>query len=815
MSAVLFAAETKPVEPLPAIETRTAGMDRHDGFLPIYWDAATGKLWLEIGRFGEELLHYTSLPAGVGSNDLGLDRGQIGPQRIVRFERIGRRVLLVAPNLAFRADTKDPAERQAVKDAFAESVVWGFEAAAESGARTLVDATDFFSSDAHGVAEALARAKQGKYTLDRTRSAPWPERTRAFPKNTEVEALLTFTTGDSPGDFVQSVVPEPRAITVREHHSFVELPRAGYRPRRDDPRAGYNGIQYADYAAALGQPQTQRFLIRHRLEKKDPAARRSEPVEPIVYYLDAATPEPMRSALLDGARWWNAAFEKIGYVNAFRVEMLPEDADPMDVRYNVIQWVHRLTRGWSYGNSVIDPRTGEILKGHVTLDSLRVRQDYLLAEGLLAPYAKGDEDSGEALRMALARLRQLSAHEVGHTLGLNHNFLASGQGPSGRASVMDYPHPVTRLRPDGTIDLSDAYATGVGAWDEVAIEYGYQDFPLGTNEDEALERVLRGAREKGLGFLTDQDARPPASAHPGSSLWDNGTNAAAELDRVLRVRRAALERFGAAAIRAGQPLATLEEPLVPLFLHHRYQTTAAAKAIGGVRYTYAFRGDRQEPLRPAPAQEQKDALEAVLRTLRPAELTLPRSILAMLPPRPFGFDPHRELFARRTGITFDPLAPAEAAASLSVSVLLEPQRAARLVAQKALDPQLPGLDTVLDRLVEATAGAAPSDPYEAEVARVVRYVVVDEIRDLAALAPLPQARALARAQLEALRQRLEASTGSVDQAEHASRAYLAARIARFLEGKEGDVPREQVLSAPPGEPIGDAPLGCGLGGESE
>ncbi|MGH7447158.1 MAG: zinc-dependent metalloprotease, partial [Longimicrobiales bacterium] len=405
---------------------------------------------------------------------------------------------------------------------------------------------------------------------------------------------------------VRSVTPFAEAVTVRQHHSFVELP-TGYTPREADPRAGFFGISYMDFAVPIGESMTKRYIARHRLEKQDPAAAVSDAVEPIVYYLDPGTPEPVRSALIEGGRWWDQAFAAAGYRNAFRVEVLPDTADPMDIRYNVIQWVHRSTRGWSYGSSVSDPRTGEILKGHVTLGSLRVRQDYLLAEGLLSPYETGREVPPELEAMALARLRQLSAHEIGHTLGIAHNYIASTQGAAGRASVMDYPHPLVRLTSDGRIDLSNAYDQKIGEWDKLAVAYGYQDFPAGVDEQAALDSILADGARRGFTFLSDQDARPVGSAHPQTHLWDNGADAVQELERMLRVRAAALERFGETAIRSGRPLATLEEALVPLYLHHRYQTEAAVKSVGGVFYTYALRGETVIEYQRVPAAGQRAA----------------------------------------------------------------------------------------------------------------------------------------------------------------------------------------------------------------
>lgn len=793
----LLAGVATAQTPLPSIAEKTRGMERLDGFLPLYWEALTGKLWLEIPRLEEELIFVVSLPAGLGSNDVGLDRGQLGGERIVHFERVGPRVLMVQPNYAYRAESEDEAERRAVEDAFARSVLWGFTVAAETQGRVLVDATEFALRDVHGVADALRRARQGSFRVDPSRSAVFLERTRAFPRNTEIEVTLTLT-ADSAGQWVREVAPTPEAVTVRQRLSFVALPEPGYEPRRSDPRAGYFGIEYRDYAVPLGEPMTKRFIARHRLECAAGQSRPCDPVEPIVYYVDPAAPEPIRTALLEGGRWWNQAFEAAGFRDAFRVELLPEGADAQDVRYNTIQWVHRSTRGWSYGSSVTDPRTGEIIKGHVTLGSLRVRQDYLIAEGLLSPYATGTETPPELAAMALARIRQLSAHEIGHTLGLAHNYIASAYG---RGSVMDYPHPLVRLTDDGRVDLSDAYREGIGEWDAVAVAYGYTDFPDGADEPAALDRILSEARERGVVFLADQDARPTGSAHPRAHLWDNAPDAAAELERMMRVRRAALDRFGEAAIRRGMPLATMEEALVPLYLHHRYQVEAAVKALGGAYYTYALRGDEQEPLRPVPAGEQRRALDALLSTLDPAELTLPRGVLETLPPRPFTYPAHRELFQRYTGLVFDAVSPSVAAADLVVSLLLQPERSARLVQQGALHPDLPGLGEVIDRLVEATFGRSPADAYQAEVSRATERVVVEELMRLAYGAPMPQVRAEASLKLARLRERLEGVRG--EEAERAHAFALSADIERFLERPYEPARRPERPEAPPGSPIGD------------
>jgi len=789
-------------EPLPSIAEKTEGMEKWDGFVPLYWDARTGKIWMEVSRFNTELLYYVSLPAGMGQNDIGLNRGDLGPSMVVTFQRVGPKILLVEPNYSYRAISNDAFERKSVDDGFPTSIHWGFDVAAETGGTVLVDATSFFIRDAHGVINTLRRSQQGTFRLDTARSAIYRPRTKGFPKNTEVELTLTFTS-DQPGDLIRSVTPTASALTLRQHHSFVELPTEPFPMRRADPRAGFNGIDFMDYATPLGEPLRKQYIARHRIQKRDPSATRSEPVEPIVYYLDPGTPEPIRSALLEGASWWNEAFEAAGFIDGFQVRVLPEDADPMDARYNMIQWVHRSTRGWSYGNSIVDPRTGEILKGHVTLGSLRVRQDWLIGEGLTSPYLEGDEDPSEVREMALDRIRQLGAHEVGHTLGLSHNYISSAQTAAGKYSVMDYPHPMIELGADGKVELRDAYPHGIGDWDKAWIRYGYSDFPEGTDEDAALREILMGAAAEGLTFISDQDARPPGSAHPNVHLWDNGADAAAELTRMMEVRRVALDQFGEAAIKSGMPLATMEEALVPLYLHHRYQAEATSKVIAGQYYTYAMRGDGQEPLRPVPAAEQRAALEALLHTLQPSELTLPRSILETLPPRPFRFGPHQELFARNTGLVFDAVAPAAAAADMTLSFLFHPERAARMVQQKALYPDLPGLGEITRDYADAIFGPSFADPYQAEVNRGVERVFVDRIMDLAARAPMAQVRAFATQALTEIRSRVEESAPGMDRANQAHYLLLRQDIDRFLTRPHETIAVPQALVPPPGSPIGD------------
>lgn len=684
---------------LPAINDKTKNFKSYQGFLNFYWDENNGKVYLEINKLDSEILYQTSLPAGLGSNDVGLDRGLLGNTSVIKFTRVGNKVLMIQPNYGFRAVTNNSAEKRAVEQSFAQSTLWGFTVEAETKGSVLVDATTFLMRDAMEVANHLTGSRQGSYAVDATRSAMYLPQTKNFPLNTELETTITFVTKDPrSGNFVSSVAPTADAITLRMHHSFVQLPDNNYKPRKFDPRSGYIPISYFDYSTPVSEPIEKYFIRRHRLEKRDPTAAISEAVNPIIYYLDNGAPEPIRSALLEGAGWWNQAFEAAGYKNAFQVKILPEDADPMDIRYNVINWVHRSTRGWSYGASIVDPRTGEILKGHVTLGSLRVRQDYLIAQGLLAPFENGIPADDKMLKMALQRLKQLAAHEVGHTLGLMHNYISSTQN---RASVMDYPPPVASINSNGEIDLNGAYTNEIGDWDKVSIDFGYRDFPKGTDEAAALKNILTKAANKGLTFISDRDARDPAGLHPTAHLWDAGKDPVSGLKEVMKVREKALAQFGVNNIRKDVPMSMLEDVLVPVYLFHRYQLEAVAKQVGGMAYSYALNGDGQLVTRPVEKQEQLKSLQALVSCISPKTLAIPENIIKLIPPRPAGYDYTRELFKRRTGLAFDPLAAAETAADFPLSFLFNPSRLNRMELYHATNNGL-SVDEMMDVLMTNT-----------------------------------------------------------------------------------------------------------------
>lgn len=796
---------------LPTIAEKTQGLARDSGLLDVYVDRREGRIFLALppeasSAGGFELIYGEGIRAGLGSNPVGLDRSRLGSTRHVRFRRAGGRIFLEELNTRYRALTGSAAERRAVRDSFATSVLWSGEVAAEEpDGRLLVDLSPFLTSDVFGFAGTLKATAQGAFQLDEERSAVELDRILVFPENVEVDATLTFA-GPEPGEHVRDTAPDPRAVTVVQHHSFVRLPDPGYRPRRFDPRAGSFAVTFLDYAAALDSPLEKKWIVRHRLEKVDPGAPRSRVKEPIVYYVDSGVPEPVRSALVEGASWWARAFDEAGFIDAFRVEMLPEGVHPLDARYNAIHWVHRSTRGWSYGGGMVDPRTGEMIKGNVLLGSLRVRQDRLLFEGLAGTARTGSGGPGDPVELALARLRQLSAHEVGHTLGFTHNFAASTYG---RASVMDYPAPLVDIREDGSLDFSRAYAVGAGRWDVQSVRYAYGEPAPGEDEEGYLSRIIAEGIDKGLLFITDHDARPGGAAHPLGNLWDNGDDPVAELLKILRVRRIALEAFAKDRIREGRPLALLREVFLPVYFHHRYQLAAAAKVVGGMDYGYAVRGDGQPPVRPLDPERQRAALEAILKVLDPAALDIPESALEILLPRPFGYPATRELHQGRTDPAFDTMGVARTAARMAADALLQPQRAARLVDFHRREPGQPGLKWLLESLVrQAFETPAAGGDRLAGLSWVIRGEVVGSMIRLSSHGEVtPEVRALVDRSLSRLAAMLEA--GPPDP----RGASLAAKISRFLQRDLEDPPPEpSTPEPPPGSPIGSfpGPAGCSL-----
>ena len=719
----LHAAESLITTQTFIANLKDQGAQSKTGYFPFHYSQRDGKLFLEISQtqLNQAFLFQSSLPYGMGSNDIGLDRGQLGETRLVQFERYGNKVLLKQLNTNYRANTANIAEKQAVTEAFASSVIAGLEIVAGSQHGVVVDYTPFLLSDIHRVEERLNDTKQGSYHIDPNRSAVHPARSKAFPDNTELESIVTFT-GTGAGQYVKQVTPSYDSITVHLHHSLIRLPDSNYQTRIFHPASGYWSIEYKDYATAIDEPLIQRVIPRHRLVKKDPTAKLSEAVKPIVYYLDPGVPEPIRSALIDGAMWWNEAFERIGYQNAFQVKDLPADADPMDVRYNTIQWVHRATRGWSYGYSVIDPRTGEIIKGHVTLGSLRVRRDLLIALGLTSPFnttsGHNQTDISKQTDMALARIRQLSAHEIGHTLGIAHNFAAS---ENYRASVMDYPHPLITLK-NRTADLTKAYDEGIGEWDKHVIAYGYQTYSTPEQEQPGLNGIIASARQKGLHYLSDPDARGATAAAHRGHLWDNGSDPVDELNNLLSVRHNAMQKFGMDSIKDGTPLSQLEEDFVPIYLLHRFQLEAVARQIGGVSYHYEVKQSGQSPqgVTPISSKLQRRALKALLNTLNEDHLKIRQELLTLITPQAYGYRRTRESFKGQTGTLFDATTAAQILSHYIVNLLLEPSRLNRLAQQNHDDFTT---QTIVTELLQKTVASE----WQSDIQKRVNHVVLDAL----------------------------------------------------------------------------------------
>jgi hypothetical protein len=789
--------------PATTIAARTSEFERRDGFVPLWIDSRQGRLYAELPREPLRALFWVSLATGFGSNPVGLDRGASGADQVVRFERDGDRVLMVLENTGFRTSLDDAAHRRSIEESFPSSTVAALPVVAEEGGRTLVDLTDVAYRDWNDVAGTLARLNQGTYSVARDRSSIDRAHTRAYPANSEIDVALTFATTARPGGIPSRIVPDARAFTLRQHLSLLPLPD-GYRPRELDPRVGYFGVTFKDYGQPIQRALEQRWISRHRLERVNPDDPRSPIRTPIVYYVDPGIPEPVRQATLDGVRFWVQAFERAGLPGAFRAELLPEGADPLDARYNVVQWENRNERGWSVGGSLGDPRTGQIIKGMARMDSHRARTDYNLYAALM-----GADEAAADTAFVLARVRQVSAHEVGHTLGLSHNYIASTKD---RASVMDYPAPRVRYGPNHTIDISQAYAKGPGDYDVWAIRWGYGIFPAASERD-SLAAIVREGLEKGYLYLSDADARPESSSDPRTNLWDDAADAITFLDEQTSVRRLALDKFGLRNIRAGEPVATLQERLAPLYFWHRFALNGVAKMIGGMTYANTVKGDGQVATRPIEGAAQRKALSWLLATLQPHMLAIPDTVLALLGPRPSGYDgpvnnsnsPVGELFRGRTDPAFDELSAARTLSQMIVDGILQRERAARLVTFANRGPNMLTLGETIDSLVARTWGQPDRgySPKFVALFRVTQRAVADRLLTLAADPDAaPEVRAMAEYQIGRLRPVAVRRSARGNMMNRAHWASIAGDFARWMDRRELPKPTP-VLPAPPGDPFGE------------
>ncbi len=831
VSLLAFSATAKPSKPAKApppaaaapapapapakpksIADATAGLQRLDGLLPVYVDKAGGRVLLSLpapdaqglsGRY----LYQTYLRAGLGSTPVGLDRSQPGDTQVLVFRRAGKKVLAEFENYGFRADHGSADEKQAVRDSFPISTVWQGDVAAEGpDGRILIDISSFLTRDALNISAAMKRAQQGGFKLDDKLSWPDTNEVHAFPENLEFEASQTFVSDDAGGE-VRGIVPDARDMTLAIHHSLIKLPDPGYTPRLFDPRVGTFTQVVTDYSAPLGQPLVYRLANRFRLEKVDPTAAKSRVKKPIVFYVDRAAPEPVRSALREGAQWWSQAFEAAGFIDAFRVEILPDGVSPLDARYNVINWVHRQTRGWSYGQGIIDPRTGEIVKGSVLLGSQRIRQDKIIFEGLEGADLTGKGGPNDPIDISLRRLRQLAVHESGHAIGLAHNMGASTYAD--RASVMDYPPPRVKITADGKLDFSDAYAVGVGAWDRFAITWLYSETPPGQNERARLNALVADAQAQGLRFVADEDSRPIASGHPLGALWDDGSDSIAELDHVLKVRRIALGDFGLRNLPDGASMADLKRVIVPIYLFHRYQVDAAVKHVGGIDFGYGVKGDGHEAAKPDDAATQRRALAMLMRTVEPAELDLPDGLVALLSAAQSGDTDKQwtsELFDSGLGPVFDLPTAAETAADITFTDLFAAPRLNRVADLSSRDPGQLGVSEVLDTVIaKVFTPAAGETPRQAELRRRIEtrlvWVLASTLDDKS-LSPTVAARI--RQSLVGLGKRLQAAKG--DGADAAQAHYLADLLLDHNDDRLRALAAANVkhpVTTPMGMPIGE------------
>lgn len=784
------------------------GLDRKQGFFDLFVEGQSNKVLAALPSPDADgvslrFIYATGLTAGLGSNPIGLDRGAFDAGVVVAFRRVGDKIVAEQENWKYQASSVNQREKLAVRESFARSFLWtGDIIEVAKGGELLVDLSTFLTRDHFGIASAL-KPRGGTYKIADDRSMPDAASSLAFPDNVEIDAFLTFTSAD-PLREAAVTAADGRSITLVQHHSFVRLPAEGFRSRIFDPRTGGIEVAHYDFSSALDAPIVKKWARRFRLERVDPSLESGPVKKPIVFYVDPGAPAQIRDALIEGASWWADAFTEAGFENAYRVEVLPEGAHPFDIRYNMIQWTHRQTRGWSYGGGVSDPRTGEMLKANVILGSQRVRQDRMIFEGLAGADKTGTGEADDPVEIALARIRQLSAHEVGHTLGFAHNFAASS---TDRASVMDYPAPYIRPTAAGGLDFSEAYGVGVGAWDKFTTKWLYAEFAESIDEAAALEEIVKDGYAAGLRFVGDREARSIATGHPYGAVWDNGADAVVTLNETMTVRAIALDNFGTRSLKPGQPVSDLNKIIVPIYLYHRYQVAAAAKLVGGLNFTYGLKGDGSRAATPVAAAKQRQALTALMSTLDPAALDLPNAVIGQLTPALGGFGSFSntgEVMPGRTGPVFDVISAADIAASVTINALLHPDRAARLMAFDRRDSAALGFDELLD-ILQSKIFSPPASPRQQAISNVIQARFVSSLIELSSNEKAATGvRTAADAKLRTLQARFRPSLLPIDGSNASHHAWLLQRVNAHLNRAAVSVaPSVTALDTPPGSPIGD------------
>jgi hypothetical protein len=805
--------------PAARIAERTAGLQRTDGYLPFYWDNARGRVLLEIPAFDADVLYYVSAASGGGSVEMSFDRGIMGSS-VIHFQRSGPRVLVVQQNLDYRAPGGHAALVENIRDSFPSSVIAALPVEADEGGRVLADATPLFMRDAGNVVGGLRRANQGAFRLDLARSGFYPARMKAFPDNTEIETVMTFA-ADQPGQLVANVTPDPQSFTLRIHHSFLRAP-TGYTPRRADPRIGVSAVNFRDYAKPFNESTEVEWVTRWRLEKKTPGAAMSEPVKPIVFYLDPAIPEPVRTAMRNGALWWNKSYEAAGFRNAVQVRDPEPGMDPMDIRYAWILWINRDERGFSSGGTYRDPRTGEILGSKTRMDSHRIRtignyfESYTpttgggdgaaandecgavlhVPEEVLALAAQPGAGMPQAQRdMVLLRQSLLTAHELGHVMGFGHNFASS---VNDRASVMEYPTPRVKVA-GGRLDLSEAFERSTGLYDDFMTRYAYTEFPA-DKERPGLDAIIAEMRAKNILYVPSTDPR---------WVWyDDRATPGEYLRETTAARKIMLAQYGPAILQAGEPVGALRDMrLWMTYLHHRWAIESGIGYIGGMYHNIVVKGETLPATEIVPAALQREVLGLLMETLEPANLAIPETLLTQLTPAPGA-----NLEDLAEDYAFDHLRAARILSAMVLEPLLTPARAARLVAFADRQANALSLPEVVEAvLARSWRAGADAEARHKSLRRVVQRTTLDALMMLGAHADTsPEVRGYVLDQIARLGESLRArkdehpiTEGHYRQAERDIARYLANPAANAPKSalSWGGRPRSR-YPLPPGPPLG-------------